>query len=146
VENTGASPFTFTCALHSYLRVNDIARAKVLGLQGARYRESSAPTLLHVDNESAVRGTGPLDRVYVSAPRSVTLCEPDRAMGVDMMEFTDTVLWNPGAAAARAVADMEPDGERAMLCIEAAVVQRPITLAAGGRWQGTQTLDAGRQR
>jgi hypothetical protein len=28
-----------------------------------------------------------------------------------------------------------------MLCVEAAAVQTPITLAAGGRWHGTQTLD-----
>jgi glucose-6-phosphate 1-epimerase len=146
VENTGASPFTFTCALHSYLRVNDIVRAEVLGLQGARYRESSAPALLHVDNQSAVRATGPLDRVYVSAPRSVTLREPNRTMTVDKVDFTDLVLWNPGATAARTLTDMEPDGERAMLCIEAAVVQTPITLASGDRWHGSQTLDAARQR
>lgn len=141
VENTGSSPFTFTGALHSYLRVKDVAHAEVLGLQGARYRESSAPTLLHVDNEHTVRATGPLDRVYVGAPRSVTLCESDRAMAVDMMDFTDIVLWNPGAAAARALSDMEPDGEGAMLCIEAAVVKTPITLTSGGRWHGTQTFD-----
>lgn len=146
VENIGPSPFTFTGALHSYLRVKDVGHTDVLGLQGARYRESAAPTLLHVDNASAVRATGPLDRVYVGAPRSVTLRESKRAMGVDMMEFTDIVLWNPGAAAARALSDMEPDGERAMLCIEAAVVQTPITIASGGRWHGTQIFDAARRQ
>jgi glucose-6-phosphate 1-epimerase len=146
VENTGASPFAFTCALHTYLRVSDIADVEVLGLQGARYRESSAPKLLRVDNDGALRVRGPLDRVYVNAPRSVTLREPHRALGVDMMDFSDMVLWNPGADAARALPDMEPDGERRMLCIEAAVVQKPIRLASGGRWHGTQTLDAARPR
>jgi glucose-6-phosphate 1-epimerase len=142
VENTGASPFSFAAALHTYLRVRDAERAEVVGLQGARYRESSAPTLLHVDDERAVRVTGPLDRVYVNAPRSVTLHEPERSLSVAMMDFTDIVLWNPGAETARGLADMEPYGERAMMCIEAAVVQRPIALASGGRWSGTQTLDA----
>jgi glucose-6-phosphate 1-epimerase len=146
VENTGASPFSFTTALHTYLRVGDAERAEVLGLQGARYRESSAPTLLHIDDERAVRVSGPLDRVYVNAPRSVTLREPDRSLRVDLMDFSDMVLWNPGAAAARGLADMEPHGERAMMCIEAAVVQRPITLASGERWTGTQALDASRVR
>lgn len=142
VENTGASPFTFAAALHTYLRVKDAERAEVVGLQGARFRESSAPTVLHVDGERAVRVIGPIDRVYVNAPRSVTLREPERRLQVDMMDFTDTVLWNPGPAAARGLSDMEPDGERAMMCIEAAVVQRPITMASGGRWTGAQTLDA----
>jgi glucose-6-phosphate 1-epimerase len=145
VENTGASPFTFTCALHTYLRVGDVADVEVLGLQGARYRATSAPALLSVDDDGAVRITGPLDRVYVNAPRSVTLREPKRALGVDMTDFSDMVLWNPGAAA-RALPDMELDGERRMLCVEAAVVQRPITLASGGRWHGAQTLDAARPR
>jgi glucose-6-phosphate 1-epimerase len=142
VENTGASPFSFAAALHTYLRVNDAERAEVVGLQGARYRESSAPTLLHVDDERSLRAMGPLDRVYVHAPRFVTLREPERSLGVEMMDFTDIVLWNPGAEAARGLADMEPHGERAMMCIEAAVVQRPIALASGGRWTGAQMLDA----
>ena len=32
VENTGASDFSFTCALHTYLRVFDSAAAQVIGL------------------------------------------------------------------------------------------------------------------
>ena len=142
VENTGAAPFSFAAALHTYLRVRDAEHAEVVGLQGARYRESSAPSLLHIDDDRAVSVVGPLDRVYVNAPRSVTLLEPDRILNVEMMDFADMVLWNPGAAAARGLADMEPNGERVMMCIEAAVVQRPITLTSGGRWNGTQTLQA----
>jgi glucose-6-phosphate 1-epimerase len=142
VENTGASPFSFAAALHTYLRVKDAERAEVVGLQGARYRESSAPTLFHVDDERSLRAMGPLDRVYVRAPRFVTLREPERSLGVEMMDFTDIVLWNPGAEAARGLADMEPHGARAMMCIEAAVVQRPVALASGGRWTGAQMLDA----
>ncbi|MFL5607513.1 MAG: D-hexose-6-phosphate mutarotase [Gemmatimonadaceae bacterium] len=142
VENTGSSPFSFAAALHTYLRVRDAERAEVVGLHGARYRESSAPTLLHIDDDRVVRAAGPVDRVYVNAPRSVMLREPERSLNVEMMDFTDMVLWNPGAEAARRLADMEPHGEREMMCIEAAVVQRPIALASGGRWSGRQTLDA----
>jgi glucose-6-phosphate 1-epimerase len=142
VENTGASPITFTCALHTYLRVNDAEKAEVVGLQGARYRESSAPSVLKTDGASSVRVAGGLDRVYVNAPRSLTLRERHRMLGIDTVDFADVVLWNPGAQGAKALSDMEPDGERSMVCIEAAAVQTPITLASGGRWRGTQTLDA----
>jgi glucose-6-phosphate 1-epimerase len=144
VENNGAAPFSFTGALHSYLRVRDVADAQVLGLQGVRYRESSAPAVLRVDDDPALRITGGvlLDRVYVDAPRAVTLREPHRTLAVGMKDFTDVVVWNPGADAARKLADMEPDGECSMLCIEAAVVQKPVTLPSGARWAGTQTLDA----
>src|SRR5215216_5952539 len=40
VENTGDSPFSFTAALHTYLRVRDVAEAEIVGLRGASYRVS----------------------------------------------------------------------------------------------------------
>lgn len=142
VENTGASPFSFTCALHTYLRVRDIDQAEVAGLEGVRYRESSAPAVLQTDESPSVRVRGELDRVYVDAPRALVLREPDRALGIESRAFPDVVLWNPGAQRAASLADMQPDGARSMLCVEAAAVQVPITLASGGRWHGAQTLDA----
>lgn len=142
VENTGASPFSFTCALHTYLRVHDVAQAEVVGLQGTLYRDATDRTRLRADEAPVVRVTGELDRVYVHAPRTLLLREARRALSVETHDFPDVVLWNPGRKRASALPDMEPDGERAMLCIEAAVVQTPIVLATGGRWHASQTLDA----
>jgi glucose-6-phosphate 1-epimerase len=142
IENTGASPFSFTCALHTYLRVQEAARVEVIGLEGVSFRDSSAPGRLRTDGSPVLRVTGELDRVYVDAPRSLLVREPKRALEIRTVDFPDVVLWNPGRTRAAALPDMEPEGERSMLCVEAAVVQRPITLATGGRWHGTQTLDA----
>ncbi len=142
VENIGSPPFSFTCALHTYLRVHDVAQAEVLGLHGAQYRDSGDRAKLRTDVDPALRVTGELDRVYVGAPPSLVLRERRRALGVQMREFPDVVIWNPGRKRAAALADMEPDAERAMLCVEAAVVQAPITLSAGKAWVGSQTLDA----
>ena len=44
--------------------------------------------------------------------------------------------------AALALADLDPGGERHFVCIEAAVVQEPVTLGPRRRWTGTQTLTA----
>jgi glucose-6-phosphate 1-epimerase len=142
VENVGRAPFSFTCALHTYLRVRDVAHTEILGLQGARYRVSGAPATLLTDGAPTLRVAGELDRVYVDAPNAVLVREPHRTLRVEMRGFRDAVVWNPGPARAAALADMEPDGERAMLCVEAAVAQRPVTLAAGDRWDGAQSLDA----
>jgi glucose-6-phosphate 1-epimerase len=142
VENTGAAPLSFTCALHTYLRVNDVAQVEVVGLQGHRYRDNADRTKLRTDDDPVLRITGELDRVYVGAPRALLVREPRRATRVETRDFPDVVLWNPGRKRAAALPDMEPDGERAMLCVEAAVVQTPIALATGGRWHGSQILDA----
>ncbi len=142
VENTGAAPFAFTCALHTYLRVHDVARAEVLGLAGVPFRDAHDRTRLRTDDAPVLRVTGELDRIYVGAPHALVVREPGRALDVETREFPDVVLWNPGRKRAAALPDMEPDGERAMLCVEAAVVQTPVTLVAGGRWHGSQILDA----
>jgi glucose-6-phosphate 1-epimerase len=140
VRNAGAQPFSFTAALHTYLRVRDVGDAELVGLRGTRYRESSAPTVLVVDEAETLRPTDAVDRVYVDAPVAVTLEEPGRALHIESSGFRDVVVWNPGAAAAAKLKDMEPGGERRMLCVEAAAVQVPIALAPGGRWAGSQTL------
>ena len=140
VENTGDAAFHFTAALHTYLRVDDIAQAEVAGLHGSRYRVSSAPNELRVDSDDVLHFTGEIDRVYVSAPQRVTLREPGREMHVDSTSFPDVVIWNPGAEKAAAIADMEPGGERHMLCIEAGAIQEPVPLVPGQTWSATQIL------
>ena len=142
VENTGTAPCSFTGALHSYLRVHDVADAELLGLHGGRYRISGAPTTLQRDAADVLRVRGELDRVYVDVPRALTLREPTRSLEITLDGFRDAVVWNPGPAKAAALADMEPGGEREMLCVEAAAVQVPITLAPGARWDGTETFGA----
>ena len=54
--------------------------------------------------------------------------------------WTNTVVWNPGEALCARLADMPADGWRHMLCIEAACVDHPVSLAPGARWAGSQRL------
>jgi glucose-6-phosphate 1-epimerase len=142
VENTGNEAFHFAAALHSYLRVHDVRDAEVVGLLGCRYRESSVPGEFAVDDREVLRVAGEIDRVYIDAPARLTLLEPQRELTIETTNFPDVVIWNPGAEKAAALADMEPGGERRMLCIEAAAVQVPVVLEPGRRWSGTQTLIA----
>lgn len=142
VHNTGAEAFTFTAALHTYLRVRDIRQTTVVGLQGTRYRESGAPGVFTVDEDESLSIAGEVDRVYVDAPRHLVLREPERELSIDASGFRDVVVWNPGAVRAAELKDMEPDGERRMLCVEAGAVQRPVRLHPDDRWSGSQTLVA----
>ena len=141
VENTGESPFSFTAALHTYLRVRDVAQAEIVGLRGASYRVSGDRTLAK-DDADRLLVCEYVDRVYVGAPPSLELREPHRSMIVASEGFPDAVVWNPGAERAAAIDDLDPGGERQFVCIEAAAVQTPVTLGAGQRWAGTQTLTA----
>ena len=141
IENTGESPFSFTAALHTYLRVRDSTRAEVVGLRGTPYRVSGDPALV-TDDADRLLVHDYVDRVYVGAPRRLELREPDRTLIVAAEGFPDAVVWNPGSERAAAIDDLDPGGEREFVCIEAAAVQTPVTLGAGRRWSGTQILSA----
>ena len=143
VENRGRAPLSFTAALHSYLRVYDVRDTTLVGLRGTKHRESGAPGTLVKETGDSLGFDGEVDRVYVDVPRTLTLWEPARSMEIGFETFPDAVVWNPGPTKAAALADMEPHGERRMVCVEAAAVQRPVTIAAGERWSGTQRFRAG---
>jgi glucose-6-phosphate 1-epimerase len=140
VENVGDAAFSFTAALHTYFRVRDVADAEIVGLHGARYRADDRS--LVEDEAERLRVDGFVDRVYVGAPSHLELHEPERRMLIDAEGFPDAVVWNPGRERAAALADLDPGGERHFVCIEAAVVQEPVTIGPRRRWTGTQTLTA----
>jgi len=141
VENVGEKAFSFTAALHTYLRVRDVGDAEIHGLRGTLYRVSGDRTLV-ADDADRLLLPDFIDRVYVGAPSSIELRERDRSLLVEAEGFPDAVVWNPGRERAAALDDLEPGDERRFVCIEAAAVQTPITLGAGRRWAGTQTLSA----
>ena len=142
VRNRGTEAFTFTAALHTYLAVEDLAAVRVLGLQGLRYRDSANGNVVRLEAGDEVAIEGEVDRIYFDAPNELLLREPRASLRIEQQGFCDTVVWNPGATKGAALADLDPDGYRKMLCIEAAVVGCPVTLAPGASWSGTQTFTA----
>jgi glucose-6-phosphate 1-epimerase len=140
IENRGEAPFYFAAALHTYLRVRDVTRTSLEGLHGVRFRESGYPGELRTDDATILRPEGEIDRVYVAVPGPVVVREPTRALEVASSGFADVVVWNPGAEKAAALADLERDGERRMLCVESAAVQQRPMLAPRERWTGEQRL------
>lgn len=142
VHNAGATPMRFTAALHSYFAVEDIAEVTVLGLGGHRYRDTAAGGVERRQTERALRIVGEVDRIYFDVPESLRLQERHCRLQIEAAGFPDVVIWNPGEVRGAALTDLEADGYAHMLCIEAAVIGRPVQLAPGERWQGTQTLIA----
>jgi glucose-6-phosphate 1-epimerase len=144
IENTGDVPFAFTGALHTYLRVADVHRTSIGGLRGCTYADSLRGGETRVEEEAELRMPDEIDRIYRDTPRELRVMDEagGRTFLVRAEGFADTVVWNPGARGAASLPDMEAGEEREMLCVEAAQVNRPVTLAPGERWQGAQSLQA----
>jgi glucose-6-phosphate 1-epimerase len=143
VENTGDAPLAFTGALHTYLRVDDVADVAIEGLGGVRYQDATAGRAERVEEGAVLRLAGEVDRVYLDVPNDVTVREPRRSRVVSAEGFPDVVVWNPGADLAATLADLEPEGWRRFVCIEAAAVARPVAVAPGQRWTGRQRIAVG---
>lgn len=156
VHNTDAGPMAFTGALHTYLRVDDVACTTLQGLGGrpewdaVRDAHALADDVLHFDGE--------FDRVYGAPAGTLTLgatetgaCGTPSGAGsvsgsvpVLMIDhdpaWAETVVWTPGAALAARLPDLPPAEAARMLCVEAAQVMQPVQLPPGGHWRGRQAL------
>lgn len=142
VENRGDAAFSFTGALHTYLRVEHIETTQLMGLQGCTYRDQTSANIERVESESALEFSEEIDRIYFTAPRDVMLREPNRSVNIFTINFPDLVIWNPWVEKCAQITDMPPDGFKRMLSVEAAAVQRPISVKPGAQWWGRQSLVA----
>jgi glucose-6-phosphate 1-epimerase len=118
VRNTGTHPFAFAAALHTYHLVDDVEAVRIDGVQ--------ADTLALTDK---------LDEVFERIGGTVTFDNGADKLLLQQSGFTDAVVWNPGAADAAALADMEDEEYRNFVCIEPALLS-PETLEPGGVWKG----------
>lgn len=138
--NTGSSAFTFTAALHTYFRVNAIENVTIRGLKDIRYLDKIVDNAVHTETEDALRIDRPLDRVYYDATGDRILEESGRKLRISAQGMPDTVVWNPGPERCATIADLPDDAWRHFVCIEAAAVEQPISLAPGETWRGIQRL------
>lgn len=143
VRNTGTTPWSFSAALHTYLQVAQLGAVVVQGLESHAYLDTVVDRQQPPEG-AGLRIVGEVDRIYFDVPVPLQLREGEgaqaRVLQVRQSGFEDVVVWNPGAEKCAALPDMPPEGYRQMVCIEAARIGRPVTLAPGGDWRGTQQL------
>lgn len=141
VRNTGASAWDFTTALHTYLRVDAIEHVRLDGLEGcARW---NAVADVRGTQQGPVEFAGEYDSVFQAPTGPLRL--RDGAHGLQISQssgLSNTVVWNPGADLCARLNDLPAEGYRSMLCVEAAQIDQPVTLAPQARWQGWQEFRA----
>jgi glucose-6-phosphate 1-epimerase len=136
VHNTDDQPLAFSGALHTYLAVPDVTRAQLRGLGGQAEWDAVANT--YASAADTLQFAAEFDRVYSASAQTLRL--NDQLNIQQSASWANTVVWNPAQALCQSLTDMPEDGWRNMLCVEAAQVYEPITLPAGGRWEGWQQL------
>ncbi len=141
VDNTGPHAFGFTAALHTYVRVRELAETTIEGLGGWRYRDHVNGDVMATQNTAVLGFPGEVDRIYGHAPSTLIVREPERELRIEAEGFPDAVIWTPWESS-RGIKNLQPGGYRHFICVEAAVINTPVTLIPGARWEGSQTLIA----
>ncbi len=143
VRNVGDAPFSFTAAFHPYFAVRAAYGSCVEGLHGCRYRDSLRDGEVFTETASPLEIVGALDRIYYAAPDTLRLVDGDRSIVIEKSGFPEAVVWNPGVDGTSSRADFAEGDEQRMVCVEAALIQHPCSLAPGASWTGVQRMIAG---
>lgn len=142
ITNAGHETVEFTCGLHTYLRVDEIADSVLLGLERTPYLDALENLAISAPSNEDLSAPINVDRVYVDAPMRLQLDCRDASLAITQSGFADTVVWNPGALIASGFTDLAGDEWRQFVCVEAAQIKPAVQLAAGARWCGSQRLEA----
>lgn len=134
VENRAAQAIEFEEALHAYFAISDIASVSVTGLEGCRFIDKTAGGARRPPTGGRLTLASETDSVYLDTPATVAIEDPAwrRRILVEKEGAASTIVWNPWADKAAAMADLGPDQWQGMICVEAGnVADNKISLAAG---------------
>jgi len=138
--NHGTEPFSFTGALHTYLRCHDVTEVAVSGLDGCDVHGGG-----RIGGDIRFGdGATDVDLSVLAAPGPVRADGLEGVGGPAMLcaqtGFRDVVVWNVGAALGAAMVDLGEGQWHSYVCVEAAAVGEPVVVEPGASWAGSQTL------
>ena len=140
-KNTGSAPFSYTDALHTYLRAGNAPQARVDGLEGGPFVHS---TRHHRGVQSgAVTFEGEVNNIYVPSRGPVAVADlvMKREIRITKNGSLATVVWNPGETGGMSMKDVGKHWNE-FICVEAAnCADAQVDLLPGSSHATTQTIE-----
>jgi glucose-6-phosphate 1-epimerase len=142
VQNRARHPIVFEEALHTYFAISDISDIAVSGLAGATYIDKTDAARRKPQITDLVTITAETDRVYLDTPGRCFI--EDRGWQrrvVIEKDAASTVVWNPWAEKAAAMADLGDPVWRGMVCVEAGnIADNEVRLTQNGAHQMSMAI------
>ena len=129
-RNCDVHPFEISAALHSYFAVEDVEKVHVEGFAGKSYFDNL--TGEEHTQQGYITVFEEVDRVYRKVEYPLTLQDQARTLHIDAQGSSSAVVWNPWIEKCTAMADMEDDAYKTMLCIETANAPGDARMLAPG--------------
>jgi len=119
-DNLSNETIEISDALHAYFQVAQAQQTEVLGLAGADYVFNLSDPEVK-SQLSPIIISEPIDRVYHStAAIDIADRAGERTIHIEKSQSHTTVVWNPGADTAAAMADLANDEYQNFVCVEPA--------------------------
>ena len=118
-SNTGDQAFSISQALHTYFKVGDIDRVKVLGLEDTKYIDK-VDNGIQKTQQGAVAIAEEVDRIYTDIRGDVVIDDAafGRQIRLSCSGSKTTVVWNPWADVSAKMADLAEEDYRHFICVE----------------------------
>ncbi|WOL14691.1 glucose-6-phosphate 1-epimerase isoform X1 [Canna indica] len=144
VRNINGKPYTFSFAYHTYLSVSDISEVRIEGLETLDYLDNLVQRERFTEQGDAVTFESEVDRIYLGSPNVIAVLdhEKKRTFVIRKEGLPDVVVWNPWEKKSKSMVDLGDDEYKQMLCVDGAVIEKPITLKPGEEWTGLLELSA----
>jgi glucose-6-phosphate 1-epimerase len=143
VQNRARHPIVFEEALHSYFAISDIAGVAISGLAGAVYIDKTSAAQRKQQTPPLATISAETDSVYLDTPRQCALEDKGwrRRVILEKDGAASTVVWNPWAEKAAAMADLGASAWRGMICVETGnVADNEVRLAADAEHEMTTMI------
>lgn len=143
VRNRSARDLEFEEALHTYFAVSDVEKVTVSGLQGCIFIDKTAEMQRRPPAGKPLSLTKETDSVYLDVPGALAIDDPGlrRRIAIAKTGAASTIVWNPWAEKAAAMADLGAANWRGMICVETGnAADNRVRLAAGGEHRLTTRI------
>lgn len=134
VRNTGAVPFEFEEALHTYFAVGEVRTATVHGLEGVPYVEQAKRPQMAPQPDGPVVFEAETDRVFQDVPDGIELRAPalERVVELVTKGARSAIVWNPWSEKGSSLGQLEPTDWETFVCVESANCKTgAVTLGPG---------------
>ena len=145
VENTGGEDIAYEIALHTYLRVGDVERIRIDGLERTRFIDKVDGMREKRSGDETLTIAGEVDRIFLDTSAACVVDDPvlGRRIRIEKAGSEATVVWNPGPTKGPLVPDVR-EAWRDFVCVETANC-RPhvVRVAPRARHALTARIDVG---
>lgn len=142
IKNINCKPITFSIAFRTYFSISDISEVRLEGLETVDYLDNLKDRERYTEQGDALTFESEIDRIYLSSSDVIEVFDhgKKRTFQIRKQGLPDVAVWNPWDKKAKALTDLGDDEYKQMLCVDGAVVEKPITLKQGEEWIGQLDL------